>query len=101
MPLHARQLVTIIAEAEIEQALIRDVQRLGAHGYTISDARGGGDFEVKRGGFDHDSNIRMEVVCDLPTAEAIAEHVGKTYCPHYGVIVYISEVRVLRPGKFT
>ena len=36
------------SEAALEPALIADVERLGAHGYTIVDARGGDEAALQR-----------------------------------------------------
>ena len=38
---HARKLLTIIAEASLERALVAEVRGAGAGGYTISEVRGG------------------------------------------------------------
>ena len=42
MKTHPRKLLVIIAESALERALVADVKRLGAHGYTVIDVRGGG-----------------------------------------------------------
>ena len=37
-----RTLLTVICEASIEARVVADARRLGAHGYTATEARGGG-----------------------------------------------------------
>ena len=96
----ARKLVTIVTEAALERRLIDDLKRLGAHGYTISDARGEGSRGVRGAGWDASSNIRVEVICDMATAEAIARHLKASYYDNYAMILYFSDVGVLRPEKF-
>jgi hypothetical protein len=96
----ARKLVTIVTEAAIERRLVDDLKRLGAHGYTISDARGEGSRGVRSAGWEASSNIRVEVVCDAATAEAIAARLKAHYYDHYAMILYFSDVGVLRPEKF-
>ena len=59
-----RKLVTIVVEAALEQRLIKDLERLGANGYTITDARGKGSRGVRNAGWDRSGNIRVEVLCD-------------------------------------
>lgn len=95
-----RKLLTIITEAAIEGPLIRDIKRLGAHGYTITDARGKGSRGVRGAGWDASSNIRIEVVCGAEAAEAIAAHLAAHYYDDYAMILFASDVEVLRPGKF-
>jgi len=95
-----RKLVTIITEAAIERRLLDDLKRLGAHGYTVSDARGEGTRGIRSAGWEGSSNIRIEVVCDEATAEAMGRHLKAHYYAHYAMIMYFSDVGVLRPEKF-
>lgn len=100
MTFHAKKLLTIVTESVLEARLIRDIQRLGAHGYTVSDARGGGSHGVQGGEWAFDRNIRLDVVCDEAVAEAIAQRCEQHYLPDYGLILYVSDVGVLRANKF-
>ncbi|MEZ5628127.1 MAG: transcriptional regulator [Rhodocyclaceae bacterium] len=95
-----RKLLTIVTEAAIESALVRDLDRLGAHGYTITEARGKGHRGVRDAGWDASSNIRIEVVCNADTAAAIAAHLQAQYYANYAMIMWVGEVEVLRPEKF-
>lgn len=100
MDAHPRKLLTIITEAALESLLTRDLVALGAHGYTITDARGKGDRGVRNAGWDASSNIRVEVVCDEATAERIVHHLREQYYANYAMILYLTDVEVLRPQKF-
>lgn len=100
MHAEARKLVTIVTEAALERRLVDDLKRLGAHGYTISDARGEGTRGARNASWEASSNIRVEVVCDQVIAEAIAEHLKAHYYDHYAMILFFSDVGVLRPEKF-
>lgn len=95
-----RTLVTVVAEAVLERELVEDVKRLGAHGYTIGEVRGEGARGLRAADWEHNRTIRLETIVDAPVAEAIAEHVRARYFKHYAVIVYLSEVRVIRSDKF-
>ncbi len=55
---------------------------------------------LKGGAWGENSNIRVEVVCDAATAEAIASHLQVRYYDNYAMILFVSDVAVLRPGKF-
>jgi nitrogen regulatory protein PII len=95
-----RKLLTIITEAALESVLIKDLERLGVRGYTITDARGKGSRGVRSSAWDASSNIRIEVVCDAATAEAIATHLQARYYDDYGMVLFVNDVSVLRPEKF-
>ena len=95
-----RKLLTIITEAALESVLVKDLERLGARGYTITDARGMGSRGTRDAAWGDSSNIRVEVVCDEPNAEAIAAHLHSSYFANYAMILFVSDVAVLRPLKF-
>lgn len=95
-----RKLVVIFTESALEPALSRDVLALGAHGYTVTDARGKGSRGVRDATWEADRNIRMEVVCDDATAPRIAEALREKYYEHYAMTLYITDVAVLREDKF-
>jgi nitrogen regulatory protein PII len=95
-----RKLVTIVTEVSIEQLVIHDIKKLGAHGYTSVSASGEGSRGMRQGDWDLNKNVRIEIICDETTARAIADHLMNTYYEHYAMVVYIADVEVLRPGKF-
>lgn len=95
-----RKLLTIITEIALENTLVKDLERLGARGYTITDARGKGHKGIRDAAWGESSNIRIEVVCDAATAEAIAAYLQSHYYENYAMIMFVSDVVVLRPEKF-
>jgi nitrogen regulatory protein P-II 2 len=97
---HPKSLLVIIAEANLEKLLIKDVQKLGAVGYTVIDVRGGGHSGVREGTWEADRTIRMEVIADEKMADTIAQHVLEQYGNDFGITLYFSTVSVLRPQKF-
>jgi hypothetical protein len=97
---HTRKLLTVVTEAAIEKDLCADIERIGAHGYTVTDARGKGSRGVREASWEPSGNIRVEVVCTEETAHAIADHLRARYYANYAMILYLSDVEVLRPGKF-
>ena len=100
MNTHPLQLITIITESVLEHTLIEDLDRLGARGYTITNARGKGHQGLRDAAWSSDSNIRVEVLCDPHLADVIAEYLTKTYYVDYAMMLYLSDVKVLRPKKF-
>ena len=96
----SRTLLTIVTEAALEAPLCADLDELGATGYTITNARGRGNRGVRDAGWSSDSNIRIEVICDEETGERIVETIRNRYYDDYAMVMFISDVRVLRPQKF-
>lgn len=97
---HMRKLLTVITESALETRLIADIEKLGAHGYTITDARGKGRRGVRNASWEASGNIRMEVICDAKIADAIANHLRERYYDNYAMILTLTDVEVLRPEKF-
>ncbi len=97
---HPKRLVVIVAEAVLESRLVRDARRLGALGYTVTDVRGGGVHESREASFSEDRNVRIDVVAEEATAEAIAAHVLAAYAKDYRLSLYLADVSVLRPERY-
>ena len=100
MTSETRKLLTIVTEAVLETDLAELLPRLGATGYTIVNARGRGSRGAREAGWSTNSNIRIEVICEPATADRIAEHLREHYYRDYAMVLYLSEVEVLRPEKF-
>ena len=94
------KLLTVITEAALEATLIHTIEQLGAHGYTVVDARGKGARGVRDAGWEASGNIRIEVVCRSETAANIAAHLQEHYYNDYAMILFVHEIDVLRPEKF-
>ncbi|PKO84376.1 MAG: transcriptional regulator [Betaproteobacteria bacterium HGW-Betaproteobacteria-11] len=100
LPTEKRTMLTIVTEAVIEQALLRDLDRLGARGHTVSDARGRGSRGVRDAAWDEAANIRIEVICPREQADALLRHLQARYYDNYAMIAFLAEIEVLRPEKF-
>ena len=88
------------SESVLESSLVKDIERLGAKGYTIMDVRGKGSKGLRSAGWDANANIRIEVICGSAVADAISSHLQEKYYNDYAMVIYTSEVNVLRPEKF-
>jgi flavin-dependent dehydrogenase len=100
LPRHPKKLLVIVAEAELERALVRDARDLGAQGWTIQEVRSAAREGVREGSWESDRTIEMKVICDASVADRIAERVLGDYAPHYSVGVWFSVVQVIRPERF-
>lgn len=99
MPPERMDLVTIIAEHVLRDALIADLRRLGARGYTIGEVEG----EGTRGTHAADwqgKHVRIEVITTAEVAGRILSHLAETYFANHSLITWRSEVEVLRGAKF-
>jgi len=95
-----RKLLTIVTESALERVLPKDLERLGVRGFTITEARGKGSRGMRGGTWNENSNIRIEILCDAATAEAVTACLQKHYYADYAMVMFMSDVTVLRPDKF-
>lgn len=94
------KLVTVYTEAALESRMIRDIDKLGAHGYTITNARGKGHRGERSAAWEANSNIRVEIICSEDLAEKIVDHLQQQYYDNYAMVSFISDIEVLRAKKF-
>ncbi|WP_027882587.1 P-II family nitrogen regulator [Meiothermus rufus] len=100
MALVSLKLVTIIAEAYLEERLVREIKQLGAKGYTITSARGEGSRGVRASEWEG-NNIRLETIASPAVAEKILQRLAEIYFANYAVIAYVENVEVMRGDKYT
>lgn len=93
-------LLTIYTEAALETNLVKDIDALGAPGYTITNARGRGSRGLRGASWEANSNIRVEILCSDEVAQTLISHLQKTYYANYAMVTFTSSVDVLRPEKF-
>lgn len=91
--------VTIIAEALLEDRLTKDLTRLGAKGFTITEARGRGSRGVRASEWEG-KNIKLESIVSVDVAHAVLERLKEKYFEHYAVIAYLENVEVVRGEKY-
>ena len=98
--LHPKRLLTIVCEAEIERTLLVRLHQLGIRGYTITEARGQGEHGDRDALWPSSANIRIEVLCDDAVLDSLLDMLADEYFTSYGLVAFVSDVGVLRPGKF-
>lgn len=99
MALEQRQLVTIVAEAVVEQKLIDDVKKAGAKGYSLGHVKGEGitgNRSLELTG----QSIRLETVVTERVAQQIMEMLSQNYFEKYAVVAWVTSTQVLRPDHF-
>jgi hypothetical protein len=95
-PSEQLELVTIVAEPLLKSQLLEAVVRLGATGYSVSQAEG----RNARATAFEGANVRIETVVSHGVAELILHHLAEQYFEHYSVVAWAHPVRVVRSAKF-
>jgi hypothetical protein len=95
------KLITIITTDVLEDQLIAKAKKCGVSGYTIQRARGGGSSGIQSGMLDIDTNITFSVVVPVERLDNLLDGLQELINRRYHLTVYVSDVSVLRPDKFT
>lgn len=94
------KLVTIVCEAYALSPVKRLLQEAGAHGWTHFPVEGAGDGGERSGETPDYANVQIEVVLQPAAAELLLSRLHAEFFPRYGMIVFESDVRVIRSGKY-
>lgn len=94
------QKVSIVAEALLEERIVRLCHEAGALGHTVTEARGEGSRGVRASEWEG-KNVKIETLVSPEVGDRILQRVAEDYFEHYAVIAYVSEVRVVRGEKYT
>jgi len=91
--------VTIVAEALLEERLLRAIRERGARGFTLAEVRGEGSRGVRASDWEG-KNVRIETLVPAEAAERILAHVAEAYFPHFAVVAWVEDVEVVRGEKY-
>ena len=93
------KVVTIVGETVLAEHLHQDLRRLGATGWTQTDALGEGSRGMRSKTLRGD-NVRLEVVVSPEVADAILERLAQEYFPNYALVAWVADVQVVRGEKY-
>lgn len=99
MQLTPLKCITIVSERFLRDEIIDLIKKSGAKGYTITDAVGEGSRGIRASEWEG-KNIRLEAIVSDETAETILQTISDEYFTNYAVIMYISDVKVVRGEKY-
>ena len=91
--------VTIVAERLLREPITKLLTAEGATGHTMIAVEGEGSRGIHASDWEG-RNVQLETIVSAETAERILTRIAAEYLENYSVIAYLSDVTVLRPGKF-
>ena len=100
MNTHPMKRVTIVCEALAREHLTRLLVEEGAHGYTLFTVEGTGAQGSRVADIAEFTNIQVEVIVPASVAERLLTRLHRNFFPHFAMIAYETDVRVLRKDKF-
>lgn len=91
--------VTINAERLLRDQIIDLLKKHGATGWSITAVEGEGSRGNRTSDFEG-RNSQIETIVSPKTADAIMSDIAKTYFEDWAIIVYSSDVEVMRGDKY-
>lgn len=91
--------VTINAERLLREQIIELLKKHGATGWSITAVEGEGSRGNRTSDFEG-RNAQIDTIVSLETADAIMADIAKNYFEDWAIIVYSSDVEVMRGDKY-
>ncbi|MCV0399598.1 MAG: hypothetical protein K5785_06335 [Nitrosarchaeum sp.] len=101
MKLFDVKLLTITCEILAQKNVLDILGKYNVSGYTLYEVEGDGSKGIRGQGFKNDKNVKIEVLLHQDKVEQIAEEIARTLFSDYAIILYVTDVNVLRPEKFS
>lgn len=101
MQLYPLKLVTVVGESVIMEDIAEEGVKLGATGYTMSEATGYGSRNARNVVVaDGAKTLKVEFVVPMDVAERILTHVSQEYFEYYACIAWLADVSVMRGQQY-
>lgn len=100
MKLYDAKLLTITCEILAQKNVKEILAKHKVTGYTTYDASGRGEKGLRGQGLQDEKNIKIEVVLSKDKLEGIVEEVARTLFSDFTIMLYTSDVQIVRMEKF-
>lgn len=100
MKLYPVKLLTITCEILAQKEILEILKKHNITGYTTYEVDGNGAKGLRGQGFKNEKNIKVEVVLREEKLQDIVEEISRTMFSNFAIILYVSDVSVVRTEKF-
>ncbi|RDJ31509.1 MAG: hypothetical protein DWQ18_01985 [Crenarchaeota archaeon] len=100
MKLYSTKLLTITCEILAQKNVIEILQKHKVSGYTTYEVEGDGSKGIRGQGLQNEKNVKVEVVLSESKLQDIVEEITRTLFSNFAIILYTSDVGVVRTEKF-
>ena len=100
MKLYSTKLLTITCEILAQKNVIEILQKHKVSGYTTYEVDGDGSKGIRGQGLENEKNVKVEVVLSENKLQDIVEEITRTLFSNFAIILYTSDVGVVRTEKF-
>jgi len=100
MKLYNVKLLTITCEILAQKNIIDILKNHDITGYTSYEVDGNGEKGLRGQGIQAEKNVKVEVIMREKKLSDVIEHISRTLFPDFTIILYVSDVGVVRTEKF-
>ena len=100
MKLYDVKLLTITCEILAQKNIIEILKKHDITGYTTYEVEGNGARGLRGQGLQTEKNVKVEVILREEKLTEIIEDVSQTLFANFAIVLYVSDVGVLRTEKF-
>ena len=100
MKLYDVKLLTITCEILAQENILEILKNHEITGYTKYEVDGNGSRGLRGQGLKNEKNIKIEIIIREEKLQDIVEEISRTLFANFAIVLYVSNVGVLRPEKF-
>ena len=100
MKLYNVKLLTITCEILAQKNIIDILSKHEITGYTTYEVDGNGARGIRGQGLKIEKNVKVEVIMREEKLQDVVEEISRTLFANFAIVLYVSEVGVLRTEKF-
>ncbi|MCS5527881.1 MAG: hypothetical protein NZ747_01240 [Nitrosopumilus sp.] len=100
MKLYNVKLLTITCEILAQKNIIEILTKHKITGYTTYEVNGNGARGLRGQGLQNEKNVKIEIILREEKLQDIVEEVSRTLFANFAMVLYVSDVGVLRTEKF-
>jgi nitrogen regulatory protein PII len=100
MKLYNVKLLTVTCEILAQKNVIDILRKHKITGYTTYEVDGNGTKGLRGQGLKNEKNVKVEVIMQEDKLQDIVEEIARTLFTNFAVVLYVSDVGVLRTEKF-
>jgi len=100
MKLYNVKLLTITCEILAQKNVIEILTKHDITGYTTFEVEGNGSRGLRGQGFKNEKNVKVEVIMREEKLSDVIEEISRTLFADFAIVLYVSDVGVVRTEKF-
>ena len=100
MKLYNVKLLTITCEILAQKNIIEILNKHEITGYTTYEVDGNGARGIRGKGLKTEKNVKVEVILREEKLSDVVEEISRTLFANFAIILYVSDVGILRTEKF-